>query len=890
MANITYDERSYMIDGRRIWLVAGSLDYSRLPAELWAHRLHQARRAGLNCVTTCLPWNFHEVSEGQWDFTGDRDVAEFVAHAQDAGLYVILRVGPYIGSDWDCGGLPAWLNTKTGMTLRSSNAAYTHYFDKYFRQVLPRLADLQVTSGGNIVLIQNEHEYFMRTMPDRLNYLEFINQLFRRAGFEIPIITSNLLTDPPVGETVECVKACGDAVQQLKRLRLHQTHAPLMAIEHATGPKDRWGAAHAGVDAETTARSALEILGCGGQYNYSPWHGGTNFAYWAGRTSEGPDSYQTTSYDCDAPVAEGGALTRKYYLTRLVNMLADSMGPIFAAARAAEPAVNIHDATEVLNLAGPRGGWAVVTNNGRAEIATARVSLPGGTQLEVPLEPLGAMALPVDVQLGETHTLDYANVMPLGFFGEKILVLHAPADWPVRVSIDGVEICDSVPKDDQPKLIEHAEMLVVLINSDLAQRTWLVDDALIFGPQYVGQSADETVCLPPVKQTVTLSLEGELTRKKLPPAQRSRAQPPRLGSWSRLGVCTEPADGKLEWEKINGPKDVNELGIAHGYAWYRVAINAPGAQRKRLFLPDCADRASIYLNGAYLATWGTGEGATRKCISAPFKRGLNVLTLLVDNLGRFCDWPNLGERKGLYGHIHDAAPLKLAKPKLKSAESFPKRIIARQHAWLIPQLERQAVTTADFTASLRKVEPIHVSFADVPHNMALICNGRTVGFFPQTQSGTNFGQVTLGSELKKGKNVIQVVLWGQVDPKTLDKFVWHTLSENLTTGASWGYRPVSQPCPGGPVVGKNQPAWYTTKFKHAGPSAPLFLHVAGAKKGQIFINGHNAGRFWTLGPQRDYYLPECWLAERNELVIFEESGGIPSGSRLVFKPHGPFGD
>ena len=261
MADITYDERSYMIDGRRIWLVGGSLDYFRLPAELWADRLRQARRAGLNCVTTCIPWNFHEIAEGQWDFTGDRDVAEFVARAEDAGLYVILRVGPYIGSDWDFGGLPSWLTTKSGMAYRSSNAAYTHYFDKYFRQVLAQLADLQVTRGGNIVLIQNEHEYFMQTMPDRLNYLEFINQLFRRAGFEIPIITSNLLTDPPVGETVECAKACGNAVQQIKKLRLHQPHAPLMVIEHATGPKDRWGAAHVGVDAETAARLYTDITG-----------------------------------------------------------------------------------------------------------------------------------------------------------------------------------------------------------------------------------------------------------------------------------------------------------------------------------------------------------------------------------------------------------------------------------------------------------------------------------------------------------------------------------------------------------------------------------------------------------------------------------------------------
>ena len=65
--------------------------------------------------------------------------------------------------------------------------------------------------------------------------------------------------------------------------------------------------------------------------------------------------------------------------------------------------------------------------------------------------------------------------------------------------------------------------------------------------------------------------------------------------------------------------------------------------------------------------------------------------------------------------------------------------------------------------------------------------------------------------------------------------------------------------------------------------------VSMAKKGQIFLNGRNAGRFWNIGPQEEYYLPEPWLGEDNELLIFEEQGNIPSGSRLAFRPQGPYG-
>ena len=140
MPEVTYDERSFLIDGRRVWLVSGEVHYFRTPSGLWRDRLLKAKRAGLNCVCTYIAWNFHEPVEGQWQQGPDYDIAEFVGTAQELGLYVILRPGPYICAEWDMGGLPSWLGSKSGMVYRTSNAAFMHYFDKYFRQILPPLA------------------------------------------------------------------------------------------------------------------------------------------------------------------------------------------------------------------------------------------------------------------------------------------------------------------------------------------------------------------------------------------------------------------------------------------------------------------------------------------------------------------------------------------------------------------------------------------------------------------------------------------------------------------------------------------------------------------------------------------------------------------------------
>jgi len=888
MASVTYDDRSFMVDGQRIWLVSGSIHYFRVPAKLWADRLLKAKRAGLNCVSTYVAWNFHEPAEGQWQLEGDHDVAEFVRLAGEMGLYVILRPGPYICAEWDFGGLPAWLTTKTGINYRTSNAAYMHYFDKYFANVLPQLAELQVTRGGNVILVQNENEYFMTTMPDRLSYLSFINQLFRRSGFDIPIINCNHFSDPPVPENIECANGWADCVEQLKRMRLRRPDAPLLVTEFWSGWYDKWGSSHETRPDREVARRALEILGCGAQYNYYMWHGGTNFGFWGSRLANSRDSYQTTSYDYDAPLAEGGGLTRKYYLTKLVNMLANHMGGQLASCAMEEPGVTIHDSASVLNMYGPSGRWAVVTNNGCDEITTASVSLPEGERLTLSLEPIGATAIPIDVRLSATHRLDYSNLMPLGFFGQKILVLHGPAKFEARLSVNGRAVGLTVPADDEPKIAEHQGLTVVLVNSDLAQRTWLVDEMLVFGPSFVGQSVEDVSPAHGAKQYALLPLEDKLSHKKIKPVAARKPVAPRLSQWTRRRVCTEPVAKDLEWQKLGRPTDLDRVGTHYGYGWYQVRIESDRARKRYLMLPHCADRATIYLNGKFLGVWGDGQGAERSPIGANFRRGQNVLTVLADNMGRFNSGSRLGELKGLFGDIFDAKPLRTKKFKIKRAEGFSKRIIPRQFVHLTAVLEKMPVFSAELDIPLAKVTPLHVSFDDLPCPAAVLCNTRSVGFFPS--QSRNYGDLTIAAELKRGKNTLELLLWGQVGPKTLDKVKFHVLNENLTHGAGWFYRAWALPEGEGLIVGKDQPAWYVATFKYVPQEQPLFLHILSAKKGQVFLNGHNVGRFWTIGPQQRYYLPECWLEEDNELLIFEEQGGIPSSSRLEFRPLGPYRD
>jgi len=886
MPDVTYDDRSFLVDSQRIWLVSGAVHYFRIPSEFWRDRLLKAKRGGLNCISTYIAWNYHEPIEGQWELSDDRDIISFVRIAQELGLYVILRPGPYIGAEWDFGGLPPWLTTKTGVAYRTSSAAYTHYFDKYCRNILPRLAEHQVTHGGNIVLIQNENEYLMTTMPDRLSHLEFISQLFRRSGFDIPIITCNRLTDPPLSDSVECATGGTDIVQQLKQLRFHQPDRPLVAIELYTGGPDCWGRDHEALEARQVARSAMAVLGCGAQPNYYMYHGGTNFGFWAGRLGGTEAAYGTTSYDYDAPLAEGGGLTEKYYLTRPVNMLGTYMGRFLAGCAGDPPPGTVLDSTAVLNLTGPEASWVFLTNNGREDIETVRISLPMGDQLTVPLAPIGAAAVPYHLAIAPGKGLDYSNVTPLGLFGEDVLVFHGPEGWEARISINERELVAKIPAGDTVTLLNHEDMRIILIRTELAQRTWFVEDTLVFGPAFVGETLEEISPQPGAKQYSVLPLDGKLGKRKLPEDKPPIPAGPKLKPWKRISVCTEPVSHDLEWKRIERPTDVDKLGIHQGYVWHRLVWDEPRARKRALFLPDCEDRAMLFLNGEFLGIWGRSEDAARSPMPAALRRGENALTMLIDNLGRSSSGWRLGEAKGLFGHVYDAKALSIRKPKLKPLERFPRRIVPRGLSYLLPSLERLPAWSLDVDLALSQIAPVHLSLADFPHHVAVLCNDRSVGFFPC--EGNNHGELTLAAGLKKGKNLLRLLLWGDVKPAIAEKIHLHALLTAVSQDATWGYRPWEKPTPGGPVVGKDQPAWYTSQFACQACDVPLFLHVAGARKGQVFVNGHNVGRFWTIGPQEYYYLPACWLQEHNEVLLFVEQGHLPRRTRLEYRPLGPY--
>ncbi|KAK0140822.1 Beta-galactosidase [Merluccius polli] len=321
--SIDYKSNSFLKDGRPFQYISGSIHYSRIPRVYWRDRLLKMYMAGLNAVQVYVPWNYHETVQGEPIFTGDRDLGHFLDLANQTGLLVILRPGPYICAEWEMGGLPAWLLEKPNILLRSSDPDYMQAVSNWLAVLLPTVKPWLYTSMGNIISVQVENEYGSYHACD-YNYIRQLQTLFRYfLGGDVVLFTTDGNTD----KEMSCGSLQGlyatidfgtdtDITTAFKRQRRFEPHGPLVNSEFYTGWLDHWGEGHAQVDQWNVSRMLGEMLALGANVNMYMFEGGTNFGYWNGADHDTRYRSVVTSYDYDAPLTEAGDPTEKLLLIR----------------------------------------------------------------------------------------------------------------------------------------------------------------------------------------------------------------------------------------------------------------------------------------------------------------------------------------------------------------------------------------------------------------------------------------------------------------------------------------------------------------------------------------------------------------------------------------------
>ncbi len=321
----------FIRDGKPYQIISGAIHYPRVPREYWADRLRKARAMGLNTVETYAFWNVHEPQEGVFDFSGNNDIAAFVRMAQEEGLNVIVRPGPYICAEWEAGGLPAWLFADPSIKVRTRDVRFLAAADRYLARLGKELAPLQAARGGPIIAVQVENEYGTFG-SDRL-YMEQIHQSMVRAGFgESILFTSDGARDmvhdalpgllpvinfgPGKAETSYARRFLA-MIYLASTMRSFRFEQPWMTGEYWAGWYDAWGGGHARTDAELQAKELDWMLGQGYSVNLYMFHGGTSFGFMNGANGDEEHYFPlVTSYDYDAALDEAGRPTRKFFLFR----------------------------------------------------------------------------------------------------------------------------------------------------------------------------------------------------------------------------------------------------------------------------------------------------------------------------------------------------------------------------------------------------------------------------------------------------------------------------------------------------------------------------------------------------------------------------------------------
>ncbi|NUR31601.1 MAG: beta-galactosidase [Catenulispora sp.] len=324
---MTIDDGRFLRGGREHRIVSAAIHYFRVHPELWRDRLERLRAMGCNTVEVYIAWNFHQETPGAARFDGWRDVAAFVRLADELGLDVIARPGPYICAEWDFGGLPAWLLADENVRLRTTDPVFLAAVDQWFGQLIPVLAEAQASRGGPIVAVQVENEY--GSYGDDPEYLDHLRKGLIERGIDTLLFTSDgpeelMLAGGTVPGVLATVNFGSRAAEGFARLRRIRPGDPAVCMEFWNGWFDHYGEPHHTRDAQDAARTLDEILADGGSVNFYMGHGGTNFGFWAGANHAGvlrtDPGYQPTitSYDYDAPVGEAGELTPKFHAFREV--------------------------------------------------------------------------------------------------------------------------------------------------------------------------------------------------------------------------------------------------------------------------------------------------------------------------------------------------------------------------------------------------------------------------------------------------------------------------------------------------------------------------------------------------------------------------------------------
>ena len=509
---VKWDKHSLIIDGRRVCPVMGEVHYSRIPAAEWKTEVSKMKQGGVTMIACYVFWNHIEEIENQFDWSGQRNLREFLEVCRQESLPVVLRVGPFCHGEVRCGGIPDWV-VNSGCKLRSEDPQFLKYVERLYRQIFTQVQGLQWKDGGPVIAAQFDNEY-----GGHGSYLMALKQNAVKIGFDLPFYTRTgwpeLKSPVPFGEMIPLYGDYADgfwdrsiketagnyykafnfrqfrgstaiATEQLGKQeeKNNKDAYPYFTCELGGGMMTSY---HRRIYTypEDAYSMALVKLGSGSNLlGYYMYHGGTNpdgKLTYLNETQRTPvtnyNDLPVKTYDFQAPLNEFGQRNPHYFTLRKLHLFMQDWGDVLAPMEAVFPCEQDIKKGDDRSLrwsyrAKDGKGFIFVNNYERLQNLTAKrgVRLEAcGVKLPKLNIPAGTMCIfPVNID-----GIRYATAQLIAHRDGKIYMEQIKG-IPTTIAIDGRVLKNLKPKGTEKPVYKN----IYLLTSQQAEKLFLSEES-----------------------------------------------------------------------------------------------------------------------------------------------------------------------------------------------------------------------------------------------------------------------------------------------------------------------------------------------------------------------------------------------------------------------------
>jgi beta-galactosidase len=364
---ISVNSRSLLLDGRPWFPVMGEFHYTRVPQPEWREELLKMKAGGVDIVATYVFWIHHEEIEGEWDWSGQRDLKKFLQTANEVGLKVVVRLGPWCHGEVRNGGFPDWVVAHKDWKLRSTDTNFLAAVKNLYAQIAEQMRGELWRDGGPIIGVQVDNEF-----GGSPNYLMALKKMAFDAGIDVPFYIKTgwpaMKTPPPLGELLPLFGAYADgfwerslepmAGANWEKFTFRSTRTdtgvgndtlgnrksgdtagtekyPYLTCEIGGGMPASYHR-RMNYDPRDVESVALCQLGSGSSLmGYYMFHGGQNpdgkLSTMQESSATGyPNDLPVKNYDFNAPIGEYGQLNPQYFWIRRLNLFLHDFGGMLA--------------------------------------------------------------------------------------------------------------------------------------------------------------------------------------------------------------------------------------------------------------------------------------------------------------------------------------------------------------------------------------------------------------------------------------------------------------------------------------------------------------------------------------------------------------------------------